>query len=272
MNLYLCLASVNPERFAQAVQFANEHATGRLSLLSVGNGCDLTSAFDRTTLDHLERVISTTRPTNEGVPRANHLIWEMARSLPSSPNDVLCYIHDDLIIHESGWDQRVHDIFQRDTRCGLVGFGGATSYGTPDIYRSPYALHQMNRQDFWSNMDAAETHGKRTTVNRPIVYADGYALLIKRELLDKIGGWAGFPFVHHGYDTFIACQARRHGYTTWLAPVNISHGEGGWGAGSRKHPRYTALVDPQGGDVAVHAAAHKWLYTEFKDVLPLKLP
>jgi hypothetical protein len=195
-----------------------------------------------------------------------HTIWE------TSTEEILCYIHDDFHLLERGWDTRVEEIFRADPRCGFVGFGGATGYGSCDIYKAPYALHQLNRQDFWSNMEAAETHGRRTSVDMPIVYADGYALAVRRSLLDKIGGWSGiFRFPHHGYDAYLACMSRRHGYTAWLAACRVAHGEGGWGAGAREHPLYKQVAAAHGGDVALHAAVHRFIYDEFRDVLPVRL-
>lgn len=257
----LCIVSVSPTLFHRAVTAAVETATGALSVHGLGNGVELPKVKDAQ-LTHLER--------NAGVSPGMHELWMRSRS--PDPHELYCFIHDDVTIHERGWDERVRRVFLMDPRCGFVGFGGATAYGDPDIYKKPYALHHLNRQDFWSNMDAAERHGKRTTEARQIVYADSLALVMSEKFLNEIGGWSRFPFIHHGVGEFISCMARRHGYTAWLVPVSIRHGESGWGAGARENPVYKDLASQHGGDDAVHGAVHRFLYDEFRDVLPMQVP
>lgn len=260
MRVHLAIATCQPDLFYQTAKLALENAEGEVVVLAFGNGCELKCDFPS---------CATSFSKNLGVPAALHELWGMSRSLgPAEGNDtIICYIHDDLQILERGWDARVRETFTRDPNCGLAGFGGSTALGGSEIYKVPYEVHQLGRRDFWSNMVGAEVHGRRTTEPRPIVFTDGQSMFVRRSLLDKINGWSWWPFhlVHHAYDYGIACMARRHGYTGWLVPCHVNH------LGGQTMPLYHALADQHGGDAAVHAASHKFVYENFRDVLPLRL-
>lgn len=267
MNVFLCIVSATPELFLDAAEHALSRATGEVVLVGVGNGCELPIP------PKAQRAICTFSRENKGVPWAlNELYTLSGRAQPDTvdANDLLVYIHDDFRILEQGWDERVKRVFVRDPKCGLAGFGGATALGGDEIYRAAYEVHQLGRRDFWSNMRGAEAHGNRTTVERPIVFTDGQSMIVRRSLLDKIQGWSWWPFhlVHHAYDYGIACMARRHGYTAWLVPCDVEHRGGLTACG----PVYQKLAQAHGGDAAVHAASHRFVYETFRDVLPLRLP
>lgn len=273
--IWLCIVSCTPSMFANAASRTLAVASSPVGLLAVGNGCEL----DTSSLPQDKIAVSRVRnlPENVGVVAALHQIWEMSRDV-SAPDDVLAYVHDDFWVEERGWDARVASVFARDPRCGLAGFGGSVGLGGDEIYKRPYNSHQLGRrgpngdgfEGFYSNMNGAEVHGVRTTEERQIVFTDGMSMLVKRELLDKVGGWSWWPFelIHHAYDMGIACVARRHGYTAWLVPCAVHHES----LQTASQPVYKDLADKYGGDAAVHDKSHRFVYETFRDVLPLRLP
>jgi GT2 family glycosyltransferase len=270
MNLHLAIISCIPELFMDAASHAARVSSRRdkTVLLGIGNGCQLhapdvgPSGFDR--------YLTGTFSENRGVPAALHELWTMSHQIPGDDDAVLCYIHDDLRILETEWDERVLRAFDRDPKIGLATFGGSTGIGVSYIYQQPYNCGQLGRSDFYSNMNGAEVHGVRTTEERPVVWGDGQSMIVRRSMLDKVEGWSWYPFdaVHHGYDYAIACMTRRLGYTGWLVPCAIEH-RGGLTACSAIYQ--TELSPKYGGDAAVHDRAHRFVYEEFRDVLPLRL-
>jgi len=266
-----------PDLFRESVGLALENADNPVQLIGVGNGC-FASTHGLPKEKLADRSIVTGEQNNRGIPWALHELYEAACARPdASDSDVLVYIHDDFLIQEKGWDTRVLAAFQHDERLGLAGFGGSTGLGRPGLYKAPYAWQQVCRTDFWSNMRDAETHGQRTTTERPIVYTDGQSMLVRRALLDQVNGWSWWPFtiVHHGYDYGLACMARRHGWNGLLIPIACEHktnANGGIGAVTRDSEIYAQLANSFGGDNEVFARAHRFVYDNFRDVLPLRLP
>lgn len=268
MKLTLAIVSATPELFACAVDHASRHARGDFDIVAFGNGCDLSDVIGA--LDARRPVEYRQTDDNKGVPYALHELWKLAAADPTPAHEhIVAYIHDDVDLMEDGWDQRVLCCFQAHPECGLVGFGGATALGGDEIYKAAYEIHQLGRRNFYSNMVGAEIHGERRIDEMPIVFTDGFSMILRRSLLDKISGWSWWPFdlVHHAYDYGIACQARRHGFSAWLVPCAVNH-KGGMTATRAVHQE---MAKRYGGDSAVHAAAHLFVYDQFRDVYPLRL-
>lgn len=171
---------------------------------------------------------------------------------------ILAHLHDDLIIHEGKWDLRVLEEFA-DPSVGVVGFAGAPGHGHPNMYKQPYELSSLGRVGFKSNMRNAEQHGARFTESCDVAVLDGMALFVRRELLDKCGGWPlGTPISYFCYDYWLCCNARRNNYRVRLVGVDCEH-LGGKSTGLNPNLR------------ADFEASHRYMYDNFKDVLPARV-
>ena len=173
---------------------------------------------------------------------------------------ILAHLHDDVLIHEPHWEKRVLREFE-DPQVGLVGFGGALAHGDPQMYRVPYEYYQLGRSHFRSNMVDAEVHGERFTGECDVAVLDGFALIVRRSILESAGGWPrDTPINYVGYDYFLSCITRRLGYRIRLVGVQCAH------LGGR------TFVKQGIGQDAKHwqeyLAAHQYIYREFRDVLP----
>lgn len=173
--------------------------------------------------------------------------------------DILAYLHDDLRIDGLTWAEDVLMQFE-DPQVGLVGFGGALQHGSSDIYQASYDYRQLGRSYFLSNMDDAEVHGHRFTGSCDVAVLDGFALIVRRELLEKAGGWPVDKLGYVGYDYWLCCMAHRLGYRIRLVGVACKHYGGqtfvklGLGVGEKHWQQFTE--------------AHEYIHKEFKDVLP----
>jgi GT2 family glycosyltransferase len=170
---------------------------------------------------------------------------------------VILYIHDDLICLEPDWDVRVMKEFT-DPKVGVVGFAGAWGHGDPDLYKKPYELPQLARRGFMSNLKDAEKHGARFTGSRDVVVLDGIALAVRRELMTKMDGWPITGVDYFMYSEYLCCMARRLGYKIRLVGIEVEH-LGGRSTGLNRHTKF----DFEG--------EHKFLYEHFSDVLPAEV-
>jgi len=175
-------------------------------------------------------------------------------ALEKTTEPIIGHIHDDVNIFERGWDERVLREFVDDS-IGMVCFGGGRAFGSPDLYRVPYVLQNLGRSQFMSNLRNAEAHGTRFTGECDIACADGFAIFVRRKILDKWGGWPiGTPVSYFCYDMVLSAEVRRQGYRSRLVGVDCEHLSG-------KTASMLQLKDD-------HAAAHLWLYENYRDVLP----
>jgi hypothetical protein len=178
--------------------------------------------------------------------------------------DILCYLHDDLVCREDGWDVRVAKEFE-DPKVAIVGFGGALAHGAKDLYKVPYRLNDLARFDYMSNVDDAEFHGERFTGSRDVAVLDGFALCVRRSFLDRIGGWEqiarGCDFFC--YDYALSGLGRRHDYRTRLIGIRCHHFGGGTSVTEKVRQITSQLA---------YDKAHRWFYDEFRDVMPWRVP
>ncbi len=172
-----------------------------------------------------------------------------------STEPLLMYVHDDVMIHEKGWDTRVLKEFE-DPAVGVVGFGGALGHGQPYLYQVPYHLPDLARQTFLSNMKNAEDHGGRFTGERDVAILDGFALFVRRSVLDKVGGWNP-KATYYMYTEWLCCEARRQGYKIRLVGVACEH-LGGRSSG------YILATDN-------YEEAHKYFYENNRDMMPWRV-
>jgi hypothetical protein len=167
---------------------------------------------------------------------------------------ILAFIHDDCKILEQNWDLRVLKEFQ-DPQVGLVGFAGGIGFGSPNLYRVPYKLEQLGRWGFRSNMKDAERHGAHFAGECDGACLDGFAMFVRRNVLDKWGGWIhGKALGYFVYDMALSAEVRKQGLKTRIVGVACEHLGG-------KTASMMHLTDD-------HAAAHKWLFHRYRSVLP----
>lgn len=240
--LILCVATMRPEDVP-----ASEH---------------LVSFTRESTLGFLDwKIRRNTADDNLGVVDSYTWLWE------HTIEPLLAFVHDDVICRERGWDARVVREFE-DPSVGVVGFGGAFRHGTPDLYKTPYRLQQLGRFGYLSNTDDAETHGERFEGATDVAVLDGFALVVRRELLDRIGGWPPVVGGFHCYDYAICCAARRYGYRVRCVGIRCHH----LGGRTSTTPQYQEWSAKRGiSDQQVHELSHRWIYDEYRDVLPYEV-
>jgi hypothetical protein len=273
----LCVPSCNQDLFDSCAWHAAHYADKEpFDLVGLGNGVALRP--DPCTVGFASHRIESL-PDNVGVPAAMHELWLRARDKNGAGDDhVVLYLHDDLRIYEKGWVSRLQGLFDRQPAAVLAGFSGTEELGANFIYKRPYSAGQLSRQGpLLSNLELhAEFHGQRVTEDRRVAFVDGFSLAFRASFLERVGGWKWWPFelVHHAYDYGACCMARRYGGEVWLCPLRCDHGVPDKithtrHAGTSATPAYKDLADKHGGDAEVHARAHKFVYEEFKDVLPI---
>jgi GT2 family glycosyltransferase len=185
------------------------------------------------------------------------LLQAYQQGLESTSSPILGYVHDDVVVRDPEWLSRVLREFD-DPHVGMVGFGGALRHGSESLYQMPYRLAQFGRSDFRSNLFDAERHGKRFTGSCNVAVLDGFAMFVRREILEKARGWpVGTPIGYFCYDYWLSCEVRRQGYRIRLVGVACTHLGGKSSSGVQ-------LTESS-------KDAHQYIYDTCRDVLPFKV-
>lgn len=174
----------------------------------------------------------------------------------STTEPIIAYLHDDLVIHEFGWDDRVLARFT-DPKVGLVGFAGALGHGQPHLYKRPFHIPNLVRRRFISNLRDAERHGARYKGEADVAVLDGMALFVRRSVLDRWGGWPLDKQVgYFMYSENLCCEVRRQGLRIRLVGVDCEH-LGGKSSG-------TALPYS-------YEDEHRYFFENNRDVMPYEV-
>jgi hypothetical protein len=191
------------------------------------------------------------------IPRMS-ILPAYQKGLEMLSTDIIGYVHDDVLCEEEGWQERVRAEFE-DQWVMLVGFAGGIGHGHERMYEVPFTPASMGRIGFCSNLRDAEVHGERFTGSKEGVILDGLAVFVRRESLLEIGGWPiDTPVSYFMYLEWLCCMARRHGQRIRIVGVACQHLGG----------RSTGLNPNLNPDFD---AEHRYLYTNFRDVLPGRL-
>ena len=184
--------------------------------------------------------------------------------------EILVCLHDDVRIDEDGWDLRILAWFDAHPQCLLTGFGGGKGLGSDDIYQVPYTPYQLARQDFVSNLEDAEQHGRRVTDPTPIACTDGFSIIGRAPwLAESLTYLERLGVKHHMYDGALGGLCRRAGGEAWLIPVACKHFGGRTAVESSAYHLW-ASQQAEGSDHGFWTRAHELCYHDLRDVLPLR--
>lgn len=119
-------------------------------------------------------------------------------------------------------------------------------------------------------MDDAEHHGERFVGARDVALLDGFSLIVRREILDRAGGFPVDRYPdHHVYDQWTCLMAHRLGYRVRLVGVKCHH-RGGLTSVSPEYQAWAAKTK-WGSDAEMHTEGHKLIYEDFRGILPVRV-
>lgn len=214
-------------------------------------------------------------------------------ALRAYPNaEVIACLHDDLLLHEPGWDTQLLDHFDTYPACGLAGFGGAWGLGDEQAGIGEYRPTWLVRRGFMSNMQDAEAHGTRVLEPRRIAALDGFSQVFRASMLH--GTSAGYRTVfrpslperginlfglleqwgvmHHAYDAATGAFARLLGWETWLLPFACHHLGGQTAVGDAHYNEWAkAQTADQRGDQRFWEEAHGIIWSKLGYLLPFEV-
>ena len=207
-------------------------------------------------------------PNNIGLVPAYQRIYENWSKPDVANPGIIAFSHDDWEPHEP-WVTRIEAEFA-DPKVAIVGMGGAKGIGHEHIYKIPYAIQQLARVDYMSNQTDAEIHGRRFTGATDVAVIDGFFCAIRTSFLDEIGGfkWIMEGTRFHNWDNAICLEAWRRGYKVRMVGISCTH----HGGGTSTSAEYAQSCKDWGTTIEEeHRAPHRWLYSRYVDLLPLRI-
>lgn len=179
------------------------------------------------------------------IPAYNE-IWQ------KTTEDIIAFAHNDVIIYseDEPWDLKVLKEFD-DPKVGIVGLFGGKNHGSPNLYNEEFKVINLARGRCFSN--ARSIPVERLKGSTEVTVIDGYFIAVRREVLNRVDGWNPNA-TYYLFSEALTCSARRLGYKIRVIGLDHDHLSGR----TSTHANVTDSFED----------AHKWLYNEYKDVLP----
>lgn len=223
MNITVVIPVLNqPEVTQQCLNLLRENeGEAKLPILIVDNGS--TPPVRDWLIGLREGDLVIRNEENVGVMPAQNQAWQVLKDI----TDYIMFIHTDTLIHEKGWDDKLIKTLEQMPNCGVAGFYGAKGIGAPNLYHSPYDISQLIRLENVSNCNrmSASIHGFRPIRGEfeRVAVMDGFSLIVKTELLNKLGGFDRTYPPHHNYDNDVCLESIDKGYDNYVISMDAEH-------------------------------------------------
>jgi GT2 family glycosyltransferase len=173
--------------------------TQKVFARDIGSGAGLNSAFAISA-----RIIYIRNPENLGVSKA--LNTGAARAQYS----VLCFMHNDVIVHEKNWTSSIREFITTRPDAGVVGLFGAKTVREDGSFRGKSIVH--------AKIDSPSMRKSFETV----AVVDGMLLAMKKAVFEKVGGFSD-DFIVHFYDKDISLKAITGNYVNYVLKIPFEH-------------------------------------------------
>lgn len=154
------------------------------------------------------------------------------QGMEQANNNIVLWMHNDVMIHEFGWEQRILTEFNQDNKLGIAGFFGGRSVG-PDGGRG-HPEGNLIGQVWGQNI---RDHGHLLTDKHPAVVFDSLAMIINRTIFNALN----VPYVapHHWFDRIMTLWFVSHGYHALTIGVGFDHYGGATSVGqNNRHSEF----------------------------------
>jgi glycosyltransferase involved in cell wall biosynthesis len=186
---------------AKCLEYAQSHAIGDLEVILVDNGSD----------PPYEAALRNTE--NVG------LVESLKQGTAQATGDIIVFMHNDVLIHEGSWNQRVQEAFNADQHLGLIGFFGGRGVNL-DGGRIHPESNMVGRE--WGS--PGSHHGALQTGLRPAAVLDGLCMIFRKSMLEE-EGYPNCP-PHHWYDRILPLYYIDRGWRCATIGIAFDHGSG----------------------------------------------
>jgi O-antigen biosynthesis protein len=182
---------------------------------------------------------------NGPVIRAFNQGWRLADT------EYVCLLHNDTELLEPAWLSRMVALAEGDGSVGLVGLYGVRRVRADGRYAARTLVHRLASEPTLDDGEEVE-----------VAVVDGVCMLIRRALLDALGGFdEGYGFFH-GYDRDLSFAVRETGRRCMVVGSSFLHR----GGGTRAHD--FAMAGRRAADLAARRTALARFVGKYRHRLP----
>jgi GT2 family glycosyltransferase len=148
------------------------------------------------------------------------IFWAYNLLAEKASGSILCFIHDDARILSKLWLRHLSQFFAERPEGGVVGLVGSDKMVPNELYPLLYA----NGEDhYFGKLVQGNVTQQFHPVDKfkEVVAVDGFCFFIRKEVLEKIGGFDEKTYdrdgpCFHMYDIDLCFEARKAGYKNYV--------------------------------------------------------
>lgn len=225
----ICVPFIDNEEITKrCIKGINDNSVGPIELIVIDNGSDKVQDFSDVLTNEDISFKYIRNEKNIGGPLS------FRQGIDASASEIVCIIHNDVLIHESGWNTRVENYFNEDYNLGLAGFFGA-SMVAPDGGRGGSKSNMLGLE--WGS--AWNHHGDHLTDIAPAAVLDGVAMIFRKSYISKVEErhdlFSNDRPPHHWYDRHIVMCFIDAGYRVATFGIGFDHWSGATANSSEKY-------------------------------------
>jgi len=152
------------------------------------------------------------------------------QGLEKSSGEIVCFMHNDVLLQERGWDEKVAGVFADNERLGLAGLFGAVGVG--DNGGRIRSMSKMQGAE-WGicacHEFAWQHHSEYLDGMHPATILDGVGMFFRREALEDLVNsdmFADWRAPHHFYDRIMPLKLVDKGWKVATIGIGFDHWSG----------------------------------------------
>jgi glycosyltransferase involved in cell wall biosynthesis len=225
MSISIVMPFINRADLArEALTQVAEYASADAQIIAYNNGCeDIVEAFNVYPNEgHHQEVCLYEERNNRGI------IHVLKKCAQLANHDIICFMHNDILVWEKNFDKRIEEAFDKDHKLGLAGFVGGAG-----VHENGRRIEVMsNMQGIrWGKCDchniAAEHHGNVMTGFAYASVLDACVLIFRKytfwDLEERTDALSDKRPPNHWYDRNIPLHLIRMGYRVGIIGVPFDH-------------------------------------------------
>ncbi len=228
------------------------NTTSPFELVIVDNGSrpDVKAYFD--SLKDKADINYIRNPENLGPVRA------INQGMRAAKYDYVTVIHNDVLISERGWLEKIISFMEKDPKIGIAGLAGRKEIYKTGCVNEASLRHNLQNEDLNEPM--------RNEIDE-VAVIDGLCFTMRRSLLYRIKGLDEAYGYMHCYDLDVSLASIAAGFKNVVVRVEAMHiANGGM---TRRTREYKELVRDDYGLLKRNC---KLLSRKWRHILPLKIP
>lgn len=208
------------------------------------------------------------------------VLQTFSQGLALARGEIICFIHNDVLLQEEGWDIKVVEVFDQCPRLGLAGLFGAVGVG-----ENGGRIRSMSKMlgVEWGKCDchelAWEHHSEYLDGVHPATILDGVGMFFRREALHDLVNsdmFAEWRAPHHFYDRIMPLKLIDKNWKIATIGIGFDHWSGATANSSEIYndtalkwaEKHNAVADGLNPDQMLYNKAEQQFFDEFGKRLP----